>query len=159
MLPASHRLALRASALSLLALGTGVGVHAARAAAAGPSQGDDTWSHPGHPLIVTGTVEGRTTPGTPSTVTITIRNPNNQAVVVEKVTASVEAVTSRDTSGPACRTDWFDVGRFDGSLLVDRRQSGQVQLALTLRDEPAVNQDRCQGSTVSLAFTARARRA
>ena len=35
-----------------------------------------------------------TTPGTPSTVTITIRNPNNQAVVVETVTASVDAVTS-----------------------------------------------------------------
>jgi len=145
--------------LVLLTAGASFGVLAAEPAALSSTRQLEDGAHPGHPLVVTGTVLGRPVPGVPTAVEITVGNPGNQPIVVETVTAQVDRVASSPGTGPACRADWFEVGSFRGELPVARQSSGAVQLPLTLRDLTSTNQDRCQGVTLTLTYTAKARKA
>jgi hypothetical protein len=116
--------------------------------------------NPGHPLTVTGVVQGMLAPNAPATLVVTIGNPNSQDILVTSVSGSVTSVTSAgDTGKPACSTTWFHVGSFSGSLLITKNHSGTVSLPVTLDNFATVNQDNCKRSTYTFSFTAQARQA
>jgi hypothetical protein len=117
-------------------------------------------SNPGHPITLTGSVTGTITLGTPTTLNITISNPNNQDIVVTSVTGAISSVTSAGLVGrPVCSSNWYTVGSFNGSKTVTKNSSGLVALPLVLSDLTSTNQDNCKGSTVHFSFTAQAQQA
>ncbi|MCW2674769.1 MAG: hypothetical protein JWP14_3358 [Frankiales bacterium] len=117
-------------------------------------------SNPGHPITLTGTVTGKITLGTPTTLNITISNPNNQDIVVTSVTGAITSVTSAGLVGrPVCSSSWYTVGTFAGTKTILKNSNGLVTLPLALPDLTSTNQDNCKGSTVHFSFTAQAQQA
>ena len=124
------------------------------------STGSTTGSNPGHPITVTGAIVGKISLGAPTTLNVTIANPNNQDILVTSVTGAITSVTSAGLVGrPACSTSWYSVGSFSGSKSISKNSSGQVSIPLTLTNLPSTNQDNCKGSTVNFSFSAQARQA
>jgi hypothetical protein len=120
------------------------------------ANGNGSNGNNGHAINVTGAVAGLLYPGRPSTLNVSVQNPNNQDIVVTSVTASITAVGSRGTVGlPSCNKSWFSVGSYAGSRTVAKNASSVFALPLTLTNL-SVNQDNCKGVSYSFAFTANA---
>jgi hypothetical protein len=110
-----------------------------------------------HPVTLTGSVTGQPGPGVTAQLNITIDNSKNQAIVVRTVTATVTSVTSGTQAGkPQCRTSWYSIAPFSGSLPIAAGAKGAVPLTVTFTNEPAINQDNCRGATYSFSFNATA---
>jgi hypothetical protein len=117
-------------------------------------------SNGGHPITLTGAVAGKLVLGSPSTVTVTVNNPNNQDIAVTSVTGAITSVTSAGLAGrPVCSASWYNVGSFTGTKTIAKNTNGQFSIPVTLANLPSTNQDNCKGSTVRLNFTAQAQQA
>jgi hypothetical protein len=126
----------------------------------GSGGGNLSSGNPGHTITVTGVVSGKIAPGVPATLTVTINNTNNQAIVVTNVTGSINGVTSAGQAGkPVCSKSWYSLGSFSGSKPIAQNSSGSVVLPVTFSDLPTTNQDNCKGATYSFTFTATANQA
>jgi len=111
----------------------------------------------GHPITLTGNVTGQPGPGVTAKLNVTIDNGKNQAIVVRTVTATVTSVTTGTQAGkPQCKTSWYSIAPFSGSLPIAAGGKGVVPLTVTFTDEPAINQDNCRGATYSFSFNATA---
>jgi hypothetical protein len=131
---------------------------AAPQAAGGNGQGNG--GNQGHPITLSGVVQGQVAPGGTAPLVVTIANQNNQDILVTSVTGSVTSVTSAGQTGkPACSTSWYRVGSFAGSLRVHKNASGTVMLPVSFLNAPAVNQDNCKGARYTFSFTAQATQA
>lgn len=121
----------------------------------GLNQGDS-----GHSITLVGSVIGRISPTTPATLSLTIQNPNDQEIVVTRVTGSVTSVTSAGFAGrPICVIGWYSVGSFTGTRSIGKHGSSVVSVPISLSNLPSTNQDNCKGSTLHFSFTAQARQA
>lgn len=111
----------------------------------------------GHPITLTGSVTGQPGPGVTATLKVTIDNSKNQAITVRTVTATVTSVTSGTQAGkPQCKTSWYSISAFSGSLPIAAGAKGVVPLTVTFTDDPAINQDNCRGATYSFSYSASA---
>jgi hypothetical protein len=117
----------------------------------------NTTGNNGHPIVVTGSMNGPLAPGVSRTLTVTIDNAKNQAINIRTVTASITSVTSGSQIGkPACDKSWFTVGSFSGAQYVAKGAKGTVTLPVTFTNLATTNQDNCKGTSVGLSFTATA---
>jgi hypothetical protein len=115
---------------------------------------------PGHAIKVSGAVTGEVGPGRPATLVVTIRNPNNQDILVTSVTGKVTTVaTGSDATKQACQVSWYSIGSFAGSQRIARNSTAAVSLPVTLADLPGTNQDNCKGASYTFTFQAQARQA
>lgn len=113
-------------------------------------------------LLVDEVVTGTVRPGTPATVTVSVVNPNNQAVILTGISTEL-VVTAADgrTCAPASFTFSPVTGlsrrleKFGTANLKDRTT---VDLTLAL-PESNDNQDGCKGAELDLTYTATANRA
>lgn len=117
-------------------------------------------SNAGHPITLSGDVVGTVGLGSPATLNVTISNPNNQDIVVTRVSGTITSVTTAGISGlPACASNWYSVGTFNGSRPIAKNGRGVVSVPIVLTNLASTNQDNCKGSTVSFSFNAEARQA
>jgi len=109
---------------------------------------------PGKAITVSGVAVTPIAPGRAGTVTVTVRNPNNQDVLVTRVSGSVTRVTSPSgTSVPTCLDSWFILGAIDQSRLITRNTTGTVTLPVRFKNEPEINQDDCKNVRYNFSFT------
>lgn len=111
---------------------------------------------PGKAVTVTGAVAGTIRIGSPATLNVTVKNPNNQDMSITQVTGTITSVTSAGVAGkPVCDKNWYSVGTFTGSKSLPKNGSAVVSVPLTL-NTTTTNQDNCKGSTVQFSFSATA---
>jgi hypothetical protein len=117
------------------------------------------------PIGISGTVTGLA-PGTPKPVDLALRNPGARYLWVGRLTVTARSV-SAPRSGPLlpCTLTDFSVRQYSGALPLALRPRTTRTLSslgipaaqrpqVTLLNRP-LNQDGCQGATVTLAYTAR----
>ena len=107
---------------------------------------------------------GRLWPGISQSVDLALTNPNSQAIAIDSLRVSIEDVSApRATPALPCSTADFDVSQFSGTYPLDVPAHATVDLShlgvppdrgpqLLMLDR-AVNQDGCQGATVTLAYS------
>jgi hypothetical protein len=109
----------------------------------------------GHQLTVTGQVLGSLMPGGRTTLQVSVKNENNQAVQLTAVDATVGTPTITGTPvHDGCLSSWFAVDDFAGSQTISKYGTGIVNLALRMTNEPTTNQDDCKSADIPLTFTA-----
>ena len=117
-------------------------------------------SNSGHAITLSGDVVGTVGLDSPATLNVTISNPNNQDIVVTRVTGTITSVTTAGIDGlPVCSSSWYSVGTFDGTQPIAKNSSGVVSVPIVLSDVASTNQDNCKGAAVSFTFSAEARQA
>jgi hypothetical protein len=102
-------------------------------------------------------------PGTAQAVDLALTNPNPQAIAIRSLTVSIEKVTApRSTGSLPCSTADFAVSQFRGSYPLNVPADATVHLSdlgvpstmgpqLQMLDRP-VNQNGCQGATLTLSY-------
>lgn len=113
---------------------------------------------PAKALAVQHTMLGTVRLGRPAAMRVTITNPNNQAVDLKSVTATVTNVVSAAGSTPACTSSNFSISSYNGSRRIAKNGSTSVDLTVSMVENGA-NQDRCKGATYRFSFTATANQA
>lgn len=106
-----------------------------------------------NPLTVSGLA-----PGVSLSRELTIRNTNNQDVVLQSVTASVLNPTPAPVGGLSCTSpDDFQVVLTDpGQVTIAKNSNRAIPVAILLNNSPTRNQDGCKGKTFSFTFSATA---
>jgi len=124
----------------------------------GGGNGAGSTRPPAKALTVSHATTGQVRLGTVSTLTVTVQNPNNQAVDLTKVSATVTGVDSSAGSGPLCTPAMFVIAP---STTVQRiAANGSTTADLTVRlAEAGSNQDRCKNATYRFTYTATANQA
>jgi hypothetical protein len=115
------------------------------------------------PFEISGSVTGLM-PGVPQPIDLSVRNPNRVAIVITRLAVDVQSVNApRATSALPCTTADFSVQQFAGpypvvvpassawtlsGLSIPPATLPQIQLV-----QRSLNQDGCQGATVTLAYS------
>jgi hypothetical protein len=102
-------------------------------------------------------------PGTAQAVDLALTNPNSQAIAISRLTVSVQSVRApRATAALPCSAADFSVSQFSGAYPLNVPADATVHLSdlgvasshgpqLAMLNRP-VNQDGCQGATVTLSY-------
>jgi hypothetical protein len=121
----------------------------------GAGNGAGAVTPPGKSLVVSGAATSVLAPGVPATLTVTVTNPNKQAVNVVSASATIDSVDTKGLTGlPTCDPNWITVAPFSGSEPLAAGATITIPLTVTFSNLSDVNQDNCKG--VSYAFTATA---
>jgi hypothetical protein len=103
-------------------------------------------------------------PGTSQSVDLALTNPNSRAIEISRLTVSVQKVIApRASAALPCSAADFSVSQYSGAYPLDVPAHASVHLSdlgvaaahgpqLQMLDRP-VNQDGCQGATVTLAYS------
>jgi hypothetical protein len=114
-------------------------------------------------IAIAGNADVPLEPGVPDGINLQITNPNSVAVVVTRLTASLQSVRApKATAALPCTLGDFALRQYSGPLPLTIPASSTRSLA-QLGDAPAqwpqvsiidrpTNQDGCQGATVTLAY-------
>ena len=140
----------------VLALGSGIGL-----AAPGNSGNSNSKAEPPpKALSVNQTGSTHVAPGVTGSITVEIRNPNNQPVVLTEVTGSVTSVTRRPGVSETCSKDWFAVEPWsEPPTAIAAKGVRTVALTTTFNNLADTNQDACKGASFSYTLTATGRQA
>lgn len=102
-------------------------------------------------------------PGTSQALDLALSNPNSQAIAIDRLTVSLKQVSApRATTALPCTAADFSVRQFSGTYPLHVPADSTVHLSglgiarsrgpqLLMLDRP-VNQDGCQGATVTLSY-------
>jgi len=92
-------------------------------------------------------------PGRPGTVTVSVTNPNSQAVSLTSLSGTVTGVTPGGQGRlPSCSKTWIVLGSWSGTKLVGANGSTTVQMPVSFNNLATVNQDNCKGATYQFSF-------
>jgi hypothetical protein len=122
----------------------------------------DPMAGPGAPIRLSGSLDTVLRPGHGGVVNVSLTNPNNAAVRVTTVTASLSSLTApRATAAHPCTLADFELVPYTGPgfMLMPRQTRTLAQLGVPTDQWPqvrmrdtALNQDGCQGATVSFSY-------
>jgi hypothetical protein len=113
---------------------------------------------PPQALTVSQAVSGALTLGEPASLTVTVTNPNDQAVDLTSVTATVTSVDSSAGDGPPAAPRCSPCPLRQRSSASARAGSTTASLAIRLV-ENGQNQDRCKNATYRFSYSATANQA
>lgn len=113
---------------------------------------------PAKALTVAHTTLGAVGLGSSATLRVTVTNPNNQAVDLTSVVATVTGVVSTAGTTPVCTTGDFAISSYSGSRRIGKHGNTDVDLTVSMV-ENGENQDRCKGAAYGFSFTATANQA
>lgn len=140
----------------VLAFGNGIGL-----AAPGNSANNNSKAEPPpKALSVSQTGSTQVAPGVPGSITVKVRNPNNQPVVLTGVSGQVTSVSlSRGVTG-TCLKDWFSVLPWTVTpTTIAANGERSLELTTTFTNLTSTNQDACKGASFSYTLTATGRQA
>lgn len=106
------------------------------------------------PLVVTSAVDTEVGPGSPATLTVSLRNPSAHGVRITGLAARVVSVAQRGSG--ACQPGWYRIASYAGDLALPARATRDVRLAVVFVDLPDVDQDGCKGAAYSFRYTVQA---
>lgn len=94
-------------------------------------------------------------PGSPGWVTVSVNNPNNQAVVLTGVTGTVTSVATGTRPGLLpCNKSWISIQPWTSRQTLAANGTTTVKLATTFNNLSTTNQDNCKGVAFNFSFTA-----
>ncbi len=117
-------------------------------------------------FTISGDITGKIRPGVMVPLDLSLNNPNDVALSVDKITVSVKAIDApRATADLPCTAADFEVRQIGAGVAAFRLEANDAkklsQLDVVLRQRPAlgmlnrpVNQDGCQGATLTLDYKA-----
>ena len=111
-------------------------------------------------LVVTQTGSTPVAPGKAGSITLSVRNPNNQAVILTDVTTTVTSIGSGTNSKlPTCNKTWISIAPWSGARQITANGTTSVTVAATFDNQTTVNQDNCKDVAFTFSFTATGRQA
>jgi hypothetical protein len=115
---------------------------------AGNGNGGSSTTTPAKSLVASFVSATKVAPGVSGSVTVSVYNPNNQAVTL---TAASGTVTGVNRTG--CNKAWIVLGAWPGpQVALGAKSYTTLDLPLSF-DDKATNQDACKGATYSFSFT------
>lgn len=114
----------------------------------------------GKALTVAGTATDSLAPGATDTLTVSITNPNNQAVNIVSASATITTVGTKALPGlPACDKAWITVAPFSGNKPLAANATTTIPLTVSFDNLAGVNQDNCKDVTYTFTASATANQA